>query len=393
MKPTKYIFSLLLLFGVTHNAYAVENSPQIRQLLNQKQAKIEELEKCDSKRKGFMIAGISTIGLTAVGVGVNIAQANKSGQLSEQIAAQNAELKQQQDKISTINKEISQHSATQQRTTCESDGLHVYANGVCHDKAQYECTQLGKLWENGTCKDRPVSSQPVNTAPTTQIDNPSNNSSSNTTPTNTVTNTPANNNNTPTSTITTTTTTNGNHITSTVTTTTYTTTTNAGSSACNLNFDLLADNLKIGVPVDISGCTGVSLRPLEVACSRFRNIHILKSDNKNVEHMATEASHEGNSFVCRETSRRVYEYSAMHGESDPVDRWWAARDPGAGTCASECNSIRSLQTETEYFLNNPQCLMQCARKIKTECEKAKPGSTAMYTKLPSERFKYWCRNY
>ncbi len=53
----------------------VQMTAQIRRLLDQKEEKIKQLEACEGKKRGWMIAGISTIGLTAVGVGVNIAQA------------------------------------------------------------------------------------------------------------------------------------------------------------------------------------------------------------------------------------------------------------------------------------------------------------------------------
>ena len=83
----RFMYSTCLMaICVACNAYAesvqtpqpVYMTSQIQRLLNEKQEKISQLEECDSKRKGFMIAGISTIGLTAVGVGVNIAQASKS---------------------------------------------------------------------------------------------------------------------------------------------------------------------------------------------------------------------------------------------------------------------------------------------------------------------------
>ena len=97
------------------NAYAepaaapkpVYMTSQIQSLLNEKQEKVSKLEECDGKRKGFMIAGISTIGLTAVGIGVNIAQATKSNKLSNQIEDQNRELDKQQANLANINSQIS----------------------------------------------------------------------------------------------------------------------------------------------------------------------------------------------------------------------------------------------------------------------------------------------
>ena len=85
--------SLLSFVALLNTSYGVQMTPQISSLLEQKNAKIAELEKCDSNRKAWMIAGISTIGLTAVGVGVNIAQASKSNKLSAEIDSAKNELK------------------------------------------------------------------------------------------------------------------------------------------------------------------------------------------------------------------------------------------------------------------------------------------------------------
>lgn len=84
--------SLLSFVALLNTSYGVQMTPQISSLLEQKNAKIAELEKCDSNRKAWMIAGISTIGLTAVGVGVNIAQANKSKKLDTDLKNRQTEL-------------------------------------------------------------------------------------------------------------------------------------------------------------------------------------------------------------------------------------------------------------------------------------------------------------
>ena len=147
MRFMKYT-SLLCLVSICalDNAFA-DNPPaprpvymtsQIQRLLNEKQEKISKLEECDGKRKGFMIAGISTIGLTAVGVGVNIAQANKSNKLSNQIADQNRELEKQQSNLANINSQISEIQSNNARRECESKAGMIFVNGQCLDKQQYE---------------------------------------------------------------------------------------------------------------------------------------------------------------------------------------------------------------------------------------------------------------
>ena len=50
-------------------------SATVSKLIKEKQRKMEELEKCMGTTKGLKIAGISTIGVTAVGVAGNIVEA------------------------------------------------------------------------------------------------------------------------------------------------------------------------------------------------------------------------------------------------------------------------------------------------------------------------------
>lgn len=99
----KKIISFVGLFAVLGvgigDAHGVAMSAQVRRLLQEKQEKIEQLEKCEGKKQGWMIAGISTIGLTAVGVGVNIAQASKSNRLSDEIEMEKSTLEKQQNDI------------------------------------------------------------------------------------------------------------------------------------------------------------------------------------------------------------------------------------------------------------------------------------------------------
>ena len=107
----KKIISFVGLFAVLGvgigDAHGVAMSAQVRRLLQEKQEKIEQLEKCEGKKQGWMIAGISTIGLTAVGVGLNIAQASKSNRLSDEIDASREELRRRESELNRINNEIS----------------------------------------------------------------------------------------------------------------------------------------------------------------------------------------------------------------------------------------------------------------------------------------------
>jgi hypothetical protein len=50
---------------------------QLERLESERAIKMKELTKCEKEVKNFKIAGISTLGLTGVGVGINIALASK----------------------------------------------------------------------------------------------------------------------------------------------------------------------------------------------------------------------------------------------------------------------------------------------------------------------------
>lgn len=108
MKLIKTIsFLSIMAMGISTVSHAAPMTAQIQRLLQEKEEKIKQLEQCDSKRKGWMIAGVSTIGLTAVGVGVNIAQASKSNKLSGEIDSAKQELDRYEYKLSDINARIS----------------------------------------------------------------------------------------------------------------------------------------------------------------------------------------------------------------------------------------------------------------------------------------------
>lgn len=109
MKFIKTIsFLSVMTVAMSSVSYGVPMTPQIRNLLEEKEEKIKALEQCDGKRKGWMIAGISTIGLTAVGVGVNIAQSSKSNKLSDQIDNANQELQRHETHLDQIQSQISE---------------------------------------------------------------------------------------------------------------------------------------------------------------------------------------------------------------------------------------------------------------------------------------------
>ena len=67
------IITALLGFVPVMESFAVTKT--VDQLIAEKQAKMKKLEKCKGTTKGLKIAGISTLGVTAVGIAGNIAEA------------------------------------------------------------------------------------------------------------------------------------------------------------------------------------------------------------------------------------------------------------------------------------------------------------------------------
>lgn len=88
-------------FGVTG-----AESATVAKLLAEKQQKMAKLEQCAKKVKGFKIAGISTLGLTAVGVGGNVMLASKQKDISHQITSTKAQIEKKQEELEKINEKI-----------------------------------------------------------------------------------------------------------------------------------------------------------------------------------------------------------------------------------------------------------------------------------------------
>lgn len=110
-KIISFVGMFAVMGAVFGDAHGVAMSANIRRLLQEKQDKIAKLEECEGKKQGWMIAGISTIGLTAVGVGVNIAQASKSNRLSDEIEMEKTTLQRQQDELDRISNQIADERA------------------------------------------------------------------------------------------------------------------------------------------------------------------------------------------------------------------------------------------------------------------------------------------
>jgi hypothetical protein len=74
----------------------------IQRLTTEKNEKIARLASCAKNTNGFKIAGISTLALTGVGIGVNISQYNIKSGLNKQIDAERTRIQEEQDRIRAV---------------------------------------------------------------------------------------------------------------------------------------------------------------------------------------------------------------------------------------------------------------------------------------------------
>ena len=80
----KKIFACVLaLCPMVASADYLDN--KIADLTKQKLDKIAKLEQCQKSTKGLKIAGITTLGVSAIGIGANIGEAMKLNKLDDQI--------------------------------------------------------------------------------------------------------------------------------------------------------------------------------------------------------------------------------------------------------------------------------------------------------------------
>ena len=112
-------------------SFGATNS-QITRLLQQKKQKMAQLEQCAQKVKGFKIAGISTLGLTAVGVGGNIALASKNKSLERDIDSTQTQIESEKGKLEKIQADIAAEELKQAKAECAAKGDDwMWQNGGC----------------------------------------------------------------------------------------------------------------------------------------------------------------------------------------------------------------------------------------------------------------------
>ena len=129
---------------------------RIYKLIQEKQQKMEKLEKCQGTTKNLKIAGISTLGITAVGIGANIAEAVVLDKTKDQVKdAKNARDVQLQIKEDRIQREQQDHQLFV--NLCNSFGGNLLENQtacnvVKKEFADYESSVFAARQSGGKCQ-------------------------------------------------------------------------------------------------------------------------------------------------------------------------------------------------------------------------------------------------
>ncbi len=121
----KYFLFAVLAALVPNLCFGV--SARYTQLVREKQRKMEELEKCMGAQKGLKIAGVSTLGLTAVGVAGNIYEASAIKKYDSEIESADKAIAKTQKDIDKKTKELATKGTqlTQQEQKCKDEVLSL----------------------------------------------------------------------------------------------------------------------------------------------------------------------------------------------------------------------------------------------------------------------------
>lgn len=117
-------------------------SARFTQLAREKERKMAELEKCMGSTKGLKIAGISTLGLSAVGVAANVVEAKKIKDYDSSIESTQQQIEKTQTEIEKKKAELSKSQTETQQTPNKSikSQESIVGTAKTHDGACWENT-------------------------------------------------------------------------------------------------------------------------------------------------------------------------------------------------------------------------------------------------------------
>ena len=112
-RMSKIFFGILCGVWVFNGAFCAET--QLEKLIRQKQHKVDVLQECTKQVKGFKVAGISTLGLTAGGIAGNVLLSQKQKQLESELDAKRVELSKQEKTLLGLKKKIRRGMADKEK--------------------------------------------------------------------------------------------------------------------------------------------------------------------------------------------------------------------------------------------------------------------------------------
>ena len=137
---------------VIKNSNAGPGAIRIEKLIAEKQAKMEKLKKCKGTTKNLKIAGISTLGITAVGVGANIAEAVVLNEEKGKLKTEKANLEKAQKKQEQLLAKQESSYRHQSETSFESKPIHT-ENDFAKESTTYNMAiERVKRWATGKNK-------------------------------------------------------------------------------------------------------------------------------------------------------------------------------------------------------------------------------------------------
>lgn len=154
-----------ILLALTPN-FCFGDNFRINKLVQEKQRKMEELEKCMGSTKGLKIAGISTLGLTAVGVAGNVIEAKKIKEYDDKIESTEKSIAKTQKQIEKARADLAKQQAeagqdSSQIVMSETDKIiqeklktQTFTTGVAKNK-NGQCKSFGGSISLEDCEDLP----------------------------------------------------------------------------------------------------------------------------------------------------------------------------------------------------------------------------------------------
>ncbi|MDW2994799.1 MAG: hypothetical protein R8N24_02105 [Alphaproteobacteria bacterium] len=133
----KIALGVFALFPTFANADALDD--KIAELTRQKLDKIAQLEQCQKSTKGLKIAGITTLGISAIGIGANIGEAIKIKKLDSELSTIATKKTDLQNKIDAAKKE--QEKAKKSAQQLPQNQLQQLSQNVIPECGEQTCAE------------------------------------------------------------------------------------------------------------------------------------------------------------------------------------------------------------------------------------------------------------